>query len=301
MSILDFVNSPDIKDYLKEIDYKFSLKQFVNTVCYSTATIEEKHKAYEYAIENYPDEPGNKKIPSIHAFLKEYVEKQREILKDFLSFRGEFFVHYFFDSYCGEEYEEKVDGSIEDAIESIKKSEYRWWECHELLIYNKQTKVSLNGECKITDVGWLTYEDTNRYCYEGIMKINEPLPTPFKKGDLILNSDDTVCVVGECLGKETELYCVDEFTGKPTHFTSSCENNSNWRIYRGKIIENDQVLVPLSKYFKEEITLVEFLAIYEGIMLKQKYESLKTKVPLSAIDKLKDYDCSQNEKLIEKE
>lgn len=303
MSILDFVNSPDIKDYLKEIDYKFSLKQFVNTVNYSKVSIEEKHKAYEFAIENYPDEPVNEKIPSIHAFLKEYVEKQREILDDFLSFRGEFTVIYFFGSCCGEEHEEeeRVNGSIEDALESIKNGKHKWRECHDLRIYNKQSRVSLNGECKITDAGWLTFEENQRYCYEGIMRIKgDPLPTPFKKGDIILDDTDTVCVVGECFENEIELYYMDEFTGKPTHFTSKCENNSYWKIFKDKINENDEALVALSKYFKEEITLDEFLAMYEGILLKQKYKALSYKIPLEAIDKLKDYDCSKNEELIPK-
>lgn len=89
MDILRFVNSKDIRKHLKKIGYKFnSLEAAWLIYQCKSATIEEKHAAWEELIETMPDVEIPERIntipqSSLHTFLKQYMELEDAYLKDF--------------------------------------------------------------------------------------------------------------------------------------------------------------------------------------------------------------------------
>lgn len=92
MDILNFINSKDIREYLQGINYKCDSMQAAWLVYQSAnKTMEEKHAAYHWIIENMPDcsMPERRFAihrDSLHAFLQEHINfcetHKHEIDKD---------------------------------------------------------------------------------------------------------------------------------------------------------------------------------------------------------------------------
>ena len=89
MAVLKFINSKDIREYLKKTDYKFnSLEAAWLIYQCRNATICEKHRAWNELIENMPDcriEERFNTAPqeSLHTFLKQYMELEDRYIKEF--------------------------------------------------------------------------------------------------------------------------------------------------------------------------------------------------------------------------
>ena len=81
MDILNFVNSKDIKNYLLDIDYKFSTIECAWLVYQSAyTTLNEKHSAFNEILENMPDEPlivKNNTFNSIESYIRHFVSNER--------------------------------------------------------------------------------------------------------------------------------------------------------------------------------------------------------------------------------
>lgn len=79
MDIFKFINSRDIRDYLKSIEYKFSSIEAAWIIWQSRyATLEEKHAAWEELIATTPDceikeRPNTRSQKSLHTFLAELI------------------------------------------------------------------------------------------------------------------------------------------------------------------------------------------------------------------------------------
>jgi hypothetical protein len=79
MDILSFVNSKDIREYLQLINYQCDSMQAAWLVYHSAIkTMDEKHAAYRWIIENMPDCPMPKRRfainrDSLHTFLQEHM------------------------------------------------------------------------------------------------------------------------------------------------------------------------------------------------------------------------------------
>lgn len=89
IDILSYVTSDAIRNYLKEIDYKFSTPEAAFLVHRNpTVTVEEKNKALQKIIDTMPDGfmrvPGISKDPvSIHELLKKYIDIRKRALEVF--------------------------------------------------------------------------------------------------------------------------------------------------------------------------------------------------------------------------
>ena len=88
MNVLDFIDSPDIRNHLSDIDYKFSVPELAFLVYMSRkATLQKKFEAWQEIIDTMSDcsmhERLNlEKIPSIHKFLKSYMKLLHQIKKE---------------------------------------------------------------------------------------------------------------------------------------------------------------------------------------------------------------------------
>lgn len=89
MDVLKFVNSKDIRKHLRNIGYECSPLEAAWLIyqCRS-ATVEEKHAAWDKLIETMPDcevrrGRGGIDLPSLHAYLREYMRLENERIRSF--------------------------------------------------------------------------------------------------------------------------------------------------------------------------------------------------------------------------
>ena len=80
-SIYDFINSRDVREYLREIYYQFTAPEAAFVVYWSKLPVKNKLSAWEEIIRSMPDctvqgseRTDRPEITSFHAFLREYME-----------------------------------------------------------------------------------------------------------------------------------------------------------------------------------------------------------------------------------
>ena len=89
MDILRFINSKDIRNHLKEINYQFnSLEAAWLIYQCKDAKLKEKHNAWNELIETMPDCSIPERLntvpqDSLHAFLKKYMELEDKLELEF--------------------------------------------------------------------------------------------------------------------------------------------------------------------------------------------------------------------------
>ena len=84
-----FINSKDIRNYLREISYKFTPLE-VSWLIYQcrSLSLAEKHKEWHYLIDNTKDmafDTSESKEDSLHSFLKRYMEMQKKYIDIFMN------------------------------------------------------------------------------------------------------------------------------------------------------------------------------------------------------------------------
>ena len=204
MDIFRFINSKDLREHLRAIDYHFSAAEAAYLVWQSlTATLPEKQLAYEEILRTMPDE----ELPdafggyhgSLHVYLQSYLEIENRLLRAFKQSgdgmyqafeRREFpkivklsphfptfesCIDYMVDSYKNEELH---DVYIEK--EYIGEGPGEWKE--------KTLRMNFNANFHPMSINWpgaafLTDEECRIFCYFEDFRID--LPTPFQKGDIL--------------------------------------------------------------------------------------------------------------------
>ena len=91
VDVYRFINSRDIRDYLKSINYQFTSIEAAWLIdqC-RELTLQEKHAAWQELIDTMPDCPIAKRrwtaaCPSLHAFLREYMRFQDDLVAELYS------------------------------------------------------------------------------------------------------------------------------------------------------------------------------------------------------------------------
>lgn len=217
MDIVKFIDSKDIREYLKEIDYKFKPDEAAFVVWQSkNQSIPEKHKGFEWIINNMPDMDLKVSIPrayydgdeldtpenrSLHTILKKHIETENMILN---LISNEADTVFSFETHakgdiCSNE-DERLFENIEAITEAIKieKKEYNF-DCLYLKkqwIFNdsdsKKTKYvqiktnsdgvvfSYHTNSILTDLQWDVEYVLDEMWFD--------IPTPFKKGDVVCSA-----------------------------------------------------------------------------------------------------------------
>ena len=90
MNIYDFFNSRDIAKHCHDIDHKFTATEMAYLVWYSDHhTIAQKHAAWNYIIENMPDEAitqfGFTTPMMLHDFLRKYMALEQKFVQGFVT------------------------------------------------------------------------------------------------------------------------------------------------------------------------------------------------------------------------
>lgn len=230
MNFYSFVNSRNIREHLKKINYQFTAIEAAWIVWKSKyATVNEKHQAWNKIINIYTDCEIEKRSnteyqPSLHIFLKKLMEFEKRCIdsaktnepytffssKYLLSPRDEWGDDYNLPvadfgmcfemtlescrAYCS-------NNDISDALIRVRK---QWFDGTDNAI---EIEFTASGEVlRIIDYGACTEEELNLVVF-GFDGMWFDFPNPFKKGDIIYNpgrfsSADFECDYGPCVLKE---------------------------------------------------------------------------------------------------
>ena len=108
MDICSFVNSPDIADYLRKVDYQFNSLE-TSWLIYQCKhiTLEEKYAAWEELIATMPDcpvpdRPNCEPRDSLHATLRQYMALLKKSYQDFMEENPKAIYRYSF--YCADDW-----------------------------------------------------------------------------------------------------------------------------------------------------------------------------------------------------
>ena len=205
MDIYRFINSRDIRKYLKDIKYDFNSLEASWLVhqCID-AGFDEKHRAWTWILENMPDmevikRPNCKYRESLHKTLREYMDMEDKFLEMFLNPINAIYVceYIFYGDYEGDK---KAFFTLDECKESAKEVCSAYYEEErggfEFIVTgyfkDKDYEISVlydaDENIKRVHVNkgslYKSYEDLLYFFFDG-MWFN--FPTPFKKGDIVYN------------------------------------------------------------------------------------------------------------------
>ena len=215
--ISSFINSKDMQNYLREIQYQFTAPKAAFVVyCCEHTTLKEKMEAWQEMIDTMPDQsmeerPNMIRIDSFHSFLKDYIELKKRDIQNFYSDDGfiyayechgvvreddtlihsglnydgwrsrpEFFFSHYADcvDYCTKE--ELSDGAIDKV---------RIFKCPLRQTAGQGRKcpdtITLNGNLDIIDIDISHEDECESYVDLAFEGMCFEFPTPFQRGDIL--------------------------------------------------------------------------------------------------------------------
>ncbi len=297
MDIFRFINSRDIREYLKIRNYPFtSLEAAWLIYQCRCATIKEKHEAWQELIQTMPDcavaeRPHTAHHESLHQFLKEYIRTEDEILDWF--FRNEKDAIYncefweyamwcpggeYFDSFqkCLKAYTDRRLGKMTFKITK------------QILNSDQCTYVifSADNEPLKFDTSWYP-EGGDEILYGVLGGLEFDFPTPFTKGDILCESEvyemnpslraDLFVITDLPACSKNESYrdgCRMKVWGFFLKYDGTLQyedmyNYMNLEYFRGELSGKKRILKALSNHIKGEIDVGLFANAYHKILCEE--------------------------------
>lgn len=220
MDIFSFVNSSDIREHLKKLDYKFNSIEtsWLIYQCKSLSYVDKK-KAWLELIDTMPDceieeRPWCKSRKSLHDFLREYIAANDELIewfyKEELEGRYVYTYSYYYKGDPGWTEEHWTSyPSLQACIDAFYKDIYDLGEIYggtpeengiEEYEFRKQSLDNVEDEMRIRFMGKGEpdfvefYAELKEEKWEILHDFFEGLwldfPTPFKKGDIVWEPED---------------------------------------------------------------------------------------------------------------
>ncbi len=208
-----FINSNDIRNYLREINYNFSPLEASWIIWHCKhLSLDEKHSHWKYIIdttEDMPFETSESKGNSFHEFLKRYMSTERKYLDIFINSNKAFYKYEVkvtqSDEYCYIDKNDCCFSSYETCLKAAKddstdysSSEFKDFEVRIIrkeidstINYNNRIELYLNKHFKINhmDTHGIPEIDTATLISFECMWFS--FPTPYKKGDIIYGKFST--------------------------------------------------------------------------------------------------------------
>lgn len=331
----DLINSRAIGDYCRQIEHKFNIEELAVLVYRNKRMdIDEKIVKYKDLIDNYPDMEVIKRINCNHYDnVKDMIKNEIErlnVLKNKLVKKEEGVI-YSYDQYytsirkwdrsCN--YLENLRTTFEDIDKEI--AEYIE-EYNDTLKYNVSKRYLNSDEPTITaeyqvinNKRILTniYDSKNNFLDIDNIFVN--IPTPFKKGDLLVSWDDIPYREGLCINNK-DVFVLDylctwrkglnEYLAEGNYDSSDmvgygyymyddsdefiCDdkwNYDNFEYYEGELKGIYRTLKAISSLMKNKIELELFVQAYE----KFKIENRISLIDWYTEDALKLAGCSESD------
>lgn len=286
MDIYKFINSKDIRNYLREINYEFTPVETAWLIwqC-ENITLKEKHNAWNEIINTMPD-CSFEVVESLHSFLKDLIGLENKTIEKFSMNENDTVYNFYINcaaddndyAYCYDfnhkEYSNYDDmlKDIKDIAENYKRKIGNFNLCKE--DKNKSTLINLfmypNFEVKGVD---------SKELYDKIDSIFTDMhflfPTPFKQGDI-------VCIpksIAECernphiVSFEEKVVSRMQIDGSfPVYrqktygdgsiFLDFITNYMDLEYYHGKFDGQKKIIKALSNYLKGKIDISLFVNSY---------------------------------------
>ena len=317
MDILKYVNSKDVREHLRSIDYKFSASDaaWIVNRCVDLP-LDEKISAWNEIMNTMPDcrlvSPYNgETVESFYSLLKAYIDLKKAYLEDFKKCSADEYYEYRYEYeyrhithrhlYIGpyNSYVKCISDICKDIDTGkgiigccVRKSRFATLEC-------TFSMYSLDGKLLDVEGRDLKGYDKDEYYRITYLFINmwPDIPVPFKKGDLLryasheCQDDERVTVMNELRtcskddidtsGEEDKIKHL--FGYYQTNIGSLCEkatwgHHIDFEYCPEEDLKGEQkILVSLSHYLKGDIPLECFVNDYHLIMLKGQMEDIRSK------------------------
>lgn len=299
MNIYEFVNSRDIRKHWQEIGFMPNALESAYLVYYSkNHTIEEKHDAWRWIIDNMPDcEVSGKWIDapqkSLHEFLKKYMTITYALLANF--FAAEEGAVYTYRALWKNELEKYDDETkwykIDTIFPTFEEAFADATEDNELApLFLEFEKKHLGARGRSISIRMtpdrqpvfldeefvLDTEEESALFYDVFFYLHFDFPTPFERGDIICPAKvkykcaeawDGTFVIGEKNDEDdTPIgYMVeDEYV-----YCERIYSYMDFELLEGEPHPHKRLLLPISKYLKGEIDMALLLGACRMITLEQ--------------------------------
>lgn len=209
MDFIAFLNSKDIAEYLRQIDYKFSPEEAMFVIHEGrNIPLAEKHAAYEELIKLYPDYKLKErreevfKNQTLASFLQAYMQKENRLIEECKRDGDDaiYFAAYFSkedDCWNDSSLYDIVYHSFKECFEgTLKEDEYG--DIVKMTIRKKYIQTNCMIELELLPDGTVlkVEGDSSPERDEQILNAFEwmwvKIPTPFKKGDIVIPCKERV-------------------------------------------------------------------------------------------------------------
>ena len=297
MDIFRFINSRDIREYLKSQNYPFtSLEAAWLIYQCRCATIKEKHEAWQELIQTMPDcavaeRPHTARHESLHQFLKEYIRTEDEILDWFFRDEKDAIYNCEFWEYAmwcpGGEYFDSFQKCLK-AYTDRRLGKMTFKITKQILNSDQCTYVifSADNEPLKFDTSWYP-EGGDEILYGVLGGLEFDFPTPFTKGDILCESEvyemnpslraDLFVITDLPACSKNESYrdgCRMKVWGFFLKYDGTLQyedmyNYMNLEYFRGELSGKKRILKALSNYIKGEIDVGLFANAYHKILCEE--------------------------------
>ena len=297
MNIYALVNSRDIREHWQNIGFVPNALESAWLVYQSNNhTIEEKHEAWRWIIDNMPDcEVSGKNIEtpqkSLHEFLTRYMEIENAIISNF--FTAEAGAVYTYRALWKSELEKYDDGTewykvnsifptFDDAYADATEDDelaplFLEFEKKHLGAHGRSICIRMTPDKKpvfIDEELMLANEEEADIYYNIFFYLHFDFPHPFKKGDIIRpvkvkyknpRAWDATFAIGEKdeNGTPTGYMAEDEYV-----YCERIYSYMDFELLQGEPRRDRRMLLPISKYLRGEIDLALLLGACRMITLE---------------------------------
>lgn len=301
MDIFKFINSKDIREYLKTINYEFNSLETAWLIYQCDGfTIKDRHTAWQELIKTMPDCKIEERMntnshDSLHDYLRKYIDYEENILDEFFTSTEDWL-------YTVEWFEQDTWFSSDKFYKTFEKAqnelleEFKDWEIkYDYRITKQKTeskkyiRVYFNISDRSYDYDISEYpEELTEVIYGVFDGLWFDFPTPFKKGDILCQYTLD--------GKETSGFCRGPFVMKGitpdgvrdwtrkngdtsdmnawgyfqdpdgTIYYEVMHNYMDLEYYRGELTEKRRILKALSNFIKGEIDVELMCRAYHYLM-----------------------------------
>ena len=297
MDIFRFINSRDIREYLKSQNYPFtSLEAAWLIYQCRCATIKEEHEAWQELIQTMPDcavaeRPHTARHESLHQFLKEYIRTEDEILDWFFRDEKDAIYNCEFWEYAmwcpGGEYFDSFQKCLK-AYTDRRLGKMTFKITKQILNSDQCTYVifSADNEPLKFDTSWYP-EGGDEILYGVLGGLEFDFPTPFTKGDILCESEvyemnpslraDLFVITDLPACSKNESYrdgCRMKVWGFFLKYDGTLQyedmyNYMNLEYFRGELSGKKRILKALSNHIKGEIDVGLFANAYHKILCEE--------------------------------